>query len=628
MLAATDRQLLLAALAPPAGYTLDQAVGTTYTLDLLALLRVPLAATTLPWAGAHGEPIENPFALLAALRRNASRISLFCHAGATKIPAGHVRLLTFLEEAVHPVSPPRSGVFHPKIWLLRFLAEDDGAPVQHRLLVLSRNLTFDRSWDIALSLDGVVGDGRRADPRNRPLSAFLGALPGMVAAAGGELSERTQRRIDLVSEEVRRVAWELPEGFSDHRFHPIGHDGRPHWPIRDVRRLLVLSPFVEAPALVRLRGEVPEDLTLIGRFEELARLDPELRETLDQIEVFDDPGSSLDVEDLPSPASGPEHAAAEGAEVVGPPQLEGLHAKLFVGKRGHRAVVYVGSANATRGAFEQNVEFMVELTGSHGQHGIDSMLTGLRDARLLTPFRGDGTIDVDEAGESLQRELESLAHLLACGGMRARCTEVAEGRWQVTLHPTGSTVSTVHTLQARPLSESALWAVDLTAQTACRFPPTSPASLTAFFAMRLTARSGATPVLHDFCVQLPLEGGPDGRCEAVTAELLSDRERLLRFILLLLGDEGQGDRVLDELMDLLTEQRAGATAAGARAGTEFGLPLLEPILRALHRSPQRLDELDRLFRDLQAAGPDAENLLPASVRELWSVVQEARAEMP
>ena len=626
MLAPTDRRLLLSVLAPPEGYTLDQAVGTTYTLDLLALLRVPLAATTLPWAGAQGEPIENPFALLTALRRNASKVSLFCHAGATKIPARHVGLLTFLEEVVHPVSPPRSGVFHPKIWLLRFLAEDDEAPALHRLIVLSRNLTFDRSWDIALSLDGEVADRQRGYSSNRPLSDFIGALPRMAAAAGAALNDGARRRIELVADEVRRVVWELPEGFSEHRFHPIGHDGRPRWPIRDVRRLLVLSPFVGPPALARLRREVPEDVTLIGRFEELVRLDPEVRATLDQIEVFDDPGSSLDVEDLPSTAAH-DRDSAEDTEVADPPELEGLHAKLFVGKRGHKAVVYVGSANATGGAFEQNVEFMVELTGSHGQHGIDSVLAGLRDARLLTPFKGDATIDVDEAGEALQRELESLAHVLACGGLRARCTAVAESRWQVSLHPIGDVAITRHGLEARPLSEQALRAVDLTAETACRFPPTSLASLTSFFAMRLTGKSGATTVEHDFCVQLPLDGAPEGRCEAVTAELLCDRERLLRFILLLLGDEGQSDRMLDDLMDLLAEQHAGARAVGTGAGTEFGLPLLEPILRALHRSPERLDELDRLFRDLQAAGAATEDLLPASMQELWSVVQAARAEM-
>ena len=49
------------------------------------------------------------------------------------------------------VTPPTTaGVFHPKCWLLRFAPEYDDEPVRYRLLVLSRNLTFDRSWDVAL----------------------------------------------------------------------------------------------------------------------------------------------------------------------------------------------------------------------------------------------------------------------------------------------------------------------------------------------------------------------------------------------------------------------------------------------------------------------------------------------
>src|SRR3954454_4413963 len=64
VLAPADRRLLLDALAPPLGYELDEAIGTSYTLDLLALLRVPLAATALPWAEGDGAPLSNPFALL------------------------------------------------------------------------------------------------------------------------------------------------------------------------------------------------------------------------------------------------------------------------------------------------------------------------------------------------------------------------------------------------------------------------------------------------------------------------------------------------------------------------------------------------------------------------------------
>jgi hypothetical protein len=368
MLAPADRRLLLDVLAPPEGYALDQALGTTYTLDLLALLRVPLAATALPWSGAQGEPVNNPFALLTALRRNAGKVSLYCHAGATKVPARHIPLLAFLEDAVHPVTPPKNGgLFHPKLWLLRFTPDAPEDAVWYRLVVLSRNLTFDRSWDVALMLDGELVDRQRGFSLNRPLAEFITALPPMAEAAGTELNESARRRAALLADEVRRVEWSLPDGFDALAFRPIGHDGRANWPISDVRRLMVISPFVGAPALAALREQVSDKLAVVGRFEELGRLDSETIANVGDFEIFDDPSALLDVDDAPVEADHDHQSSDADA-----PELSGLHAKVFVGKRGHRAVVYVGSANATEAAFERNVEFLVELEGSHAQHGIDT----------------------------------------------------------------------------------------------------------------------------------------------------------------------------------------------------------------------------------------------------------------
>src|SRR5258708_5753350 len=83
MLEPRDRRLLLESLRPPTGYTLDHALGTTFSLDLLALLRAPLAFplcdgdAALTAADGEGRPAD-PLALLLALRRQAGRISLFC----------------------------------------------------------------------------------------------------------------------------------------------------------------------------------------------------------------------------------------------------------------------------------------------------------------------------------------------------------------------------------------------------------------------------------------------------------------------------------------------------------------------------------------------------------------------
>jgi hypothetical protein len=71
------------------------------------------------------------------------------------------------------VQAPKGGVFHPKLWLLRYTAENQ--PAFYRLLNLSRNLTFDRSWDIILCLEGEVVKRRKRSNYNQSLSDFLAA---------------------------------------------------------------------------------------------------------------------------------------------------------------------------------------------------------------------------------------------------------------------------------------------------------------------------------------------------------------------------------------------------------------------------------------------------------------------
>ena len=54
--------------------------------------------------------------------------------------------------------------------------------------------------------------------------------------------------------------------------------------------------------------------------------------------------------------------------------LAGLHAKTYVIERGHAAHLLLGSANATRAAFDGNIEFLVELVGTKSRLGIDTLV--------------------------------------------------------------------------------------------------------------------------------------------------------------------------------------------------------------------------------------------------------------
>ena len=56
-------------------------------------------------------------------------------------------LFGFLEEMIVEVTA-LAGVFHPKVWAIRFVSPDQSSSM-YRLVVLTRNMTTDQSWDLS-----------------------------------------------------------------------------------------------------------------------------------------------------------------------------------------------------------------------------------------------------------------------------------------------------------------------------------------------------------------------------------------------------------------------------------------------------------------------------------------------
>ena len=172
---------------------------------------------------------------------------MFCQAGGIHVPANYRSILTFVEDSVLEVMPPEhANLFHPKIWALRFV-DPDGNRL-HRLVVLSRNITLDRSWDTALVLDedpaGVIDAA--------PAGEFVRRLLGLTIRPGDE--ERAARIADF-ADTLGAVRLAAPHPFEEGTLLPIGLDDQPVWPFPEkATRLLAISPFLTRPA-VRALGE-------------------------------------------------------------------------------------------------------------------------------------------------------------------------------------------------------------------------------------------------------------------------------------------------------------------------------------------------------------------------------------
>lgn len=629
MLEPNSRKLLLDSLEPPADYRLEWAVGTTYTLDLTALLTAPVAFAFSDWQDVEGRPTADPLALLKAVREYADRICIFCQAGKIHVPGTYQPLLANLEGSIVEAKAPRGGRFHPKIWFLRFVPSDELMPVRYRVLCMSRNMTFDRSWDTLLCLEGTLTERTNAFSRNQNLGRFVSALPEM---SNRKLSNGWTKRIDQLAAEIRRVAFEIPDPFEEIQFWPIGLSDSEPWPFpQRIQRLLVVSPFVD-DQLLRDLADWKAPMSLVSRTESLSRLMPESLAMFQDVWILDDTAApeASDTEQSPDPSNADSHGSTS-SNIEMP--LTGLHAKIYVADNGHSASVFTGSANATYAAFYQNVEFMVELTGKKSRCGVEAILgtpdgaEKQRAARLSDLLRQylatDASDETDSAAETFERLVDRIARDLAAlnpmamveAGPDANCFSVTlQTRTKAKLH------SAEHCrFRARPISQSGtqLFDVDLSQSQWVRIPDLSLLGLTSFFVFEV--ESSDHKLKRQFVLNIPLEGAPEGRRDAVLRHLLSDRSRVLRFLLLLLSDSGMSD--LGGILGSPTDCNAG----DGNLNSLFGESLFESLVQTLDRNPEWLDNISAVIDDLRQT-PEGRKLLPEELDAIWEPVWAVRQQ--
>lgn len=632
MLEPHSRKHLIEALRPPPGYELDVAIGTTYTLNLLTLLTAPLAFTIFDWEDAEGRPKVDPLALLETMRRYADRIAIFCEAGRIQVPPRSHQLFAHLESSVLQVSAPNGGSFHPKVWALRFEPTEEG-PVLYRLLCASRNLTFDRSWDTLLLLEGELAETEVAG--NGPLADFFGDLPNHTVHAA---SARVRATASLLREELGRVRFEPPRGFDSVSFRPLGLAGYGSWPFpADLDRLLVVSPFLTRGILRRLAVQSPEGL-LVSRVESLAKIPPE------ELKAFADTcvlgpeaepeggGEAEGEEDVVEGADADVELAAEHAEA----RLElllGLHAKLYVGDRNDRAHVWTGSANATDAAFSKNVEFLAELAGDRESCGTDALLEGKKGSsgfrNLIKPYQPEEGVELNETEEELESLAEGARRALARAGFEATvegARDEAEEAYDVVLR-----ARDMGRLPEDPRVSVSCWPTTLRRPGEGNLGPGGTAAfkaisfeaLTSFFCFEVVAESGGQTATERFVLNVPLENAPEDRRERILRSLVNSEAKLLRLVLFLLAEGGSDGEAVEAVLRVLAEEdRDGKDGTSG----DYNLPLFEQMVRALAQNPSALDRIDTLLTDMRGA-EETRGHIPEGWDSIWEPIMTARKEM-
>ena len=220
-----------------------------------------------------------------------------------------------------------------------------------RLLVLSRNLTRDRSWDISLCLDGDTT--RRVAPINKSVVDLLKRLPQLTVHP---VSEEVRALTLNVASDLNRVVWNLPEPF-DTVTLAVSGIGSETWSPLTCARMGVISPFCDDTTFGPARTPQP------GRNRCWLDVAMSWRPVRPKRSPFSSGVCVLD-----------DMAASEDGEEAEPESLQGLHAKAFIQEVGWDTVLTVGSGNATQAALANrqvvnNVEVFATLTGKASKVG-------------------------------------------------------------------------------------------------------------------------------------------------------------------------------------------------------------------------------------------------------------------
>ena len=601
MLHPENRLTLIDAMRPPAGFRFESAMAVTFTLDLTALLSAPAALTLTGYAtGGSDEPGDDrlePVEFVHALRSHADRLTVFSQAGEIALPPSR-QAFAFLERAILPVSAPSGGVVHPKVWVIRYETAEDPARRQAieprlRVLVSSRNLTFDASWDTMVRLDEASAAAGAS------LQTLGELFTGLLNHCSGDVPQDHRTRVHSLAAALQDTLFALPAGVDDLKVHVLGLEPkRSPLPSR-AERSLIISPFVSDDFFAGVHAAKVDEL--VSRSESLDCLAEGSLSKMDKIYTFDD-GGLLD--------RGEEATSPSGS---GRP-LAGLHAKVFAFENGRQANLFLGSANATGAAFRRNVEILVELAGHTAVLGIDRLCGADDDQSLRNLFHD---YRVPSPPPEPNGEPDSLLD-------RARRT-IAELDFKGEVEPSGAdwavTYRTTEPVRAPEGVTICCWPVTSTGhrhEVAAGKPlqecfETSLENLSGFLAFELAAEDGT---LCSFVVPTPLKGLPEERDRLLLRSLIGNAERFFRYLMAML-DEDSGEPGLLEVIERISDDNPvdSDTAHG------MSLPVLEKLLRTLRHDPDKLAGLHPLVSDLADDG-----VLPARFEELWTMIHDVTAE--
>lgn len=258
-------------LAPTPGYSTDFALGMTYCLSFEAMLTAHLAFGML--GEMDDNVIQSPHLLLEAITKSSEKVVVFCNKGGIAVPPTIRNVYSLMERNIYEVFDKKynKANFHPKLWLIREVNNDNRKDILLKLIVTSRNLAYTDTIDCIACLTGKVGPASIKNEKHQPLVAFIKAV-----VKESNISEEQRKSVLKLANDLERVEqFDVDAPFEDYDFFPYLFDY--DFGVKPVEEYLVgtesiiVSPFLDKTMLSRLNPENKCNRTLITRKEYVDR---------------------------------------------------------------------------------------------------------------------------------------------------------------------------------------------------------------------------------------------------------------------------------------------------------------------------------------------------------------------
>lgn len=557
---AEDRLNYSSLLNPPLGYEVEFAIGTTYSLDLEALVGVPMALSLSEEMDSTF--IENPIFILEGLRRSADKFILFSEAGQIKVPQNANFIFSLLEDSVHEVALKNNKSFHPKIWIIKYVNDKDEK--LYRLLVLSRNLTFDRSWDMAVALEGNRNNKKTL--KNRPLSEFITFL---LPYAKNDKKKKDMK--EIISELDYVHFKSLDKNFTDFDFCPIGINGHGKDEtdlFNTYHNMIIISPFLSKETVEELNdlSLANASKTLITRKTEIVKLD---RGLLKDFDVYALKDLIVDGEETISGDN-------EKNDIY---RRQDIHAKMYAKTKYNEHHIYLGSANCSNSAFYGNVEFMLKLKYQKWGFRITDLLVDLfGEDEKENPFEKIETIpEFEEAEVDIREQLQKAIKQLCRAKSKSTVID-KHGTYSINIE-FGIIPEDINFTIAPLLSNNFEELRNLTVIENLRL-----IELGEFY--KICAEKDGVELQR--IIKIRTEGIPEDRDSEVFKSIISDKQTFLKYVAFLLSD--------DFLLSVIEEMEKKKNKSGKWELKALELPILyENMLKAASSSPEKLKDIENII---------------------------------